>query len=443
MIVSDLMLDLDVFQGPFDLLLALVMREEIELAELPIAEVVVAYVEHAYDDGVLDLESASEFLVLIAALLEIKVRLLFPGEEDEEEAFTAEEAEAELLARLMQYRRFAAAARWLTARAGEELRVFRAGPAPLAPRPQPEVVPFSEDPWALHCGDRPAAHAAARDRPDGRPPPARAGQPLRRRVPPAPARPARVRVRRGGGGARPARPGGRVPGRARALQERRGDPRPAGGLRADQRDPAGHADGRAGDRLMAELTHTVEALLFVASEPLTVRELAALTEAPPARVERALDALGDRYGEGRSGVVLERVAGGYGFRASQATAAACARLVNRAQSRALSQAATETLAVVAYLGPVSRPEIARIRGVAADSAVAGLLERGLIEESGRGDTPGQPVLYRTTNLFERTFGLEDGLATLPGLGDFDLPEADHEALRARLHVVADQRAGQA
>jgi segregation and condensation protein A len=152
MTVSDLMLDLDVFQGPFDLLLALVMREEIELAELPIAEVVVAYIEHAYDDGVLDLESASEFLVLIAALLEIKVRLLFPGEEeDEDEPFTAEEAEAELLARLMQYRRYAAAARWLTARAAAEPRVFRAGPAPLAPRPQPEVVPFSEDPWALHA----------------------------------------------------------------------------------------------------------------------------------------------------------------------------------------------------------------------------------------------------------------------------------------------------
>jgi segregation and condensation protein A len=151
MMVADLMLDLDVFQGPFDLLLALVMREEIELAELPIAEVVLAYVEHAYEDGVLDLESASEFLVLIAALLEIKVRLLFPGEEDEEEPFTAEQAEAELLARLLQYRRFAAAARWLTDRAGAEPRVFRAGPAPLAPRPQPEVAPFSEDPWALHA----------------------------------------------------------------------------------------------------------------------------------------------------------------------------------------------------------------------------------------------------------------------------------------------------
>jgi segregation and condensation protein A len=151
MIVSDLMLDLDVFQGPFDLLLALVMREEIELAELPIAEVVLTYIEHAYDDGVLDLESASEFLVLIAALLEIKVRLLFPGEEDEEEPYTAEQAEAELLARLMQYRRFAAAARWLTERAAADPRMFRAGPAPLAPRPQPEVVPFSEDPWQLHA----------------------------------------------------------------------------------------------------------------------------------------------------------------------------------------------------------------------------------------------------------------------------------------------------
>lgn len=151
MIVSDLMLDLDVFQGPFDLLLALVMREEIELAELPIAEVVVAYVEHAYEDGVLDLESASEFLVLVAALLEIKVRLLFPGEEEDDEPLSAEEAEAELLARLMQYRRFAAAARWLTDRVAAEPRVFRAGPAPLAPRPEPEVVPFSEDPWALHA----------------------------------------------------------------------------------------------------------------------------------------------------------------------------------------------------------------------------------------------------------------------------------------------------
>src|SRR5947199_5570356 len=158
MIVADLMLDLDVFQGPFDLLLALVMREEIELAELPIAEVVVAYVEHAYDDGVLDLESASEFLVLIAALLEIKVRLLFPGEEDEEEPFTAEQAEAELLARLLQYRRFAAAARWLTERAGAEERVLPSGPAPLAPPPHPVEEASSAAPWTPHAALRRPLH---------------------------------------------------------------------------------------------------------------------------------------------------------------------------------------------------------------------------------------------------------------------------------------------
>ena len=127
MILEDLELDLDVFQGPFDLLLALVLREEVELAEVPIAEIVVAYVERAYDDGELDLESASEFLVLIAALLEIKVRLLFPGEDDEDDELTPEQAEAELLARLIEYRRFQGAARWLRERAEREPRIFRAG----------------------------------------------------------------------------------------------------------------------------------------------------------------------------------------------------------------------------------------------------------------------------------------------------------------------------
>jgi segregation and condensation protein B len=91
---------------------------------------------------------------------------------------------------------------------------------------------------------------------------------------------------------------------------------------------------------------------------------------------------------------------------------------------------------------VSRPEIARIRGVTVDSAVAGLLDRGLIEEAGRRDGPGAAVLYRTTSAFERTFGL-DGRESLPPLERFDLTDADHEALRARLHLVADERGGPA
>ena len=98
-----------------------------------------------------------------------------------------------------------------------------------------------------------------------------------------------------------------------------------------------------------------------------MRELCELTDAAPERVERALDALADRHARAASGVVLERVAGGYGLRAAQDTAEVCARLVNRPSAKGMSQAALETLAVVAYLQPVSRPEIARIRGVGADS----------------------------------------------------------------------------
>jgi segregation and condensation protein B len=128
------------------------------------------------------------------------------------------------------------------------------------------------------------------------------------------------------------------------------------------------------------------------------------------------------------------VAGGYAFRAAREAAQACARLVERPVQRGLSQAALETLAVVAYLGPVSRPEIARIRGVAADSAVAGLVERGLIAEAGR-EGEGGAVRYRTTPLFERVFGLS-GPSELPRLDDL----ADgSEDLRARLDEVAGRR----
>ena len=155
MILADLALDLDVFQGPFDLLLALVLREEVELADVPIAEIVVAYVAAAYERDELDLESASEFLVLIAALLEIKVRQLFGDEVAEDDEMTPEQAHAELMARLIEYRRFQGAAGWLRERGSEFPRVFRMGPAPLVPRPEPVVVEFSEDPWSLAaCLDR-------------------------------------------------------------------------------------------------------------------------------------------------------------------------------------------------------------------------------------------------------------------------------------------------
>jgi len=184
------------------------------------------------------------------------------------------------------------------------------------------------------------------------------------------------------------------------------------------------------------LARTVEALLVVASAPLSVDELSEAADDDPERVETALGLLRERYGEGKSGIVLERVAGGYAFRASRAASEACARLFERPVERGLSQAAVETLAIVAYLGPCSRPEIARIRGVAADSAVASLVERGLIAEAGREDGPGGAVRYRTTALFERVFGLES-LAALPRLDDLG---ADTGELRERLLEVASARA---
>ena len=184
------------------------------------------------------------------------------------------------------------------------------------------------------------------------------------------------------------------------------------------------------------LARTVEALLVVASVPLSVAELAEAADDDSERVETALALLRERYAEGRSGIVLERVAGGYAFRASRDAADACARLFERPVERGLSQAALETLAIVAYLGPCSRPDVARIRGVAADSAVASLVERGLIAEAGRESGPGGAVRYRTTALFERVFGLES-LAALPRLDDLG---ADADELRDRLLEVASARA---
>ena len=184
------------------------------------------------------------------------------------------------------------------------------------------------------------------------------------------------------------------------------------------------------------LARTIEALLVVASAPLSAAELAEAASDDVERVETALTLLGERYAEQRSGIVLEHVAGGYAFRASREAADACARLFERPVERGLSQAALETLAIVAYLGPCSRPEIARIRGVAADSAVASLVERGLVVEAGRESAPGGAVRYRTTPVFERVFGLES-LAALPRLDDIG---QDTDALRERLLEVASARA---
>ena len=184
-----------------------------------------------------------------------------------------------------------------------------------------------------------------------------------------------------------------------------------------------------------QLARTIEALLVVASQPLTVGELVEAAADEQERVETALGLLRERYSEGRSGIVLEQVAGGWAFRAAREAAEACGRLFERPVQRSLSQASLETLAIVAYLGPCTRPDVARIRGVSADSAVANLVERGLISEAGRDDGVGGAIRYRTTPLFERVFGLES-LSELPRLDDLG---GDVDEIRDRLVSVAEKR----
>ena len=159
--VRELSLDLDAFEGPFDLLLTLVLREELELRDVDVAEIVVAFVERLAERGELDLEACGEFPVLAAALLELKARGLFPDEDLGLEGLDPDEAAEELAERLAAYRRFRAAAGWLEERLeAESDRFFRLGAAPLAPLPARPLQ--SQDPAQLAR----ALRALAAERPE-------------------------------------------------------------------------------------------------------------------------------------------------------------------------------------------------------------------------------------------------------------------------------------
>jgi segregation and condensation protein B len=186
-----------------------------------------------------------------------------------------------------------------------------------------------------------------------------------------------------------------------------------------------------------QLERVIEALLFLSAEPVGVPDLIDATDATEAQVERALDGLAGSFAEGARGLVLREVAGGWTLAADPVAEDAARRLLSRPRTPPLTQAQAETLAIVAYLQPVSRPEISRIRGVSGESAVATLIERGLIEESGRSRFGA--AIYRTTPLFERVFGLA-GLDALPDPSRFDPSPEDERELRERLLKAGEARA---
>jgi segregation and condensation protein B len=187
-----------------------------------------------------------------------------------------------------------------------------------------------------------------------------------------------------------------------------------------------------------ELERTIEALLFLSSEPVAPAALAEAAEAELHEVVTALERLREHYEFEHRGFVVRELAGGFTLTTHPDAEPAARRLLAKPRTPALTPAQAETLAIVAYLQPVSRPEIARIRGVSAESAAATLLERGIIEEGGR--SPFGAVLYRTTELFQKLFGLRS-LEELPAIEGFDPSPELEEELRERLLRAGEARAG--
>jgi segregation and condensation protein B len=189
---------------------------------------------------------------------------------------------------------------------------------------------------------------------------------------------------------------------------------------------------------MSELARIVEALLFLAHDPVSLEELGEVTSASEAELAGVIAELAGAYAPGARGLLLREVAGGYTLASDPIAETAARALLTRPRLATLTAAQLETLAIVAYLAPVSRPEIARIRGVNADSPVATLLDRGLVEESGRSEFGA--VTYRTTTLFLKIFGLA-GLDDLPDVARWDPTPEETSALRDRLLAAGEARAG--
>src|SRR5689334_7696168 len=177
----------------------------------------------------------------------------------------------------------------------------------------------------------------------------------------------------------------------------------------------------------------IEAILMVADEPIAPEILAQVLEVPVARVEELCTELATRYAVDDRGFVLVRVAGGYRYQSHPELAPYVERFVLEGQSARMSAAALETLSIVAYKQPISRAQVAAIRGVNVDGVMRTLQQRGYIDEVARDPGPGQAILFGTTKLFLERLGL-DRVEDLPALGEFvpgaEVVEALEQGLRA-------------
>ena len=190
---------------------------------------------------------------------------------------------------------------------------------------------------------------------------------------------------------------------------------------------------------MLPLARRLEALLFISPRPIAADRLSEACRCTAEEASAALATLQAEYAAGAHGLEIREVAGGYTFAVADDCAEDVRRFTGAEKPDELTPALLETLAVVAYLQPVTRAEIAEVRGVSSEYALGALEERGLVEQQGRADTPGAPVLYGTGERFLKLFGLASR-EDLPPLEEFALGADDVAEIRARLHHNAERRA---
>ncbi len=181
----------------------------------------------------------------------------------------------------------------------------------------------------------------------------------------------------------------------------------------------------------------IEALLFVSDEPVSAMTLSDMLEIDLTQTQEALDALRERLEATDAGVQLREVAGGWRLYTHPRYHELIERYVLSWDTRRLSQAALETLAVIAYNQPITRAGVVSIRGVNSDSPLNSLIEKGLVREAGRDTSPGQPILYATTRSFLEKFGLASA-ADLPNLEDYAPDEESRRLIRERLGVTRSE-----
>jgi len=189
---------------------------------------------------------------------------------------------------------------------------------------------------------------------------------------------------------------------------------------------------------MDDAARRIEAVIFTAPRPVGRDDLMSSCGLDDEGLTAALSALQREYEGQRHGVELVEIAGGHAFRVTPACEEVVRRFAGARRPDDLSPALLESLAVVAYLQPTTRAEVAQVRGVSSEWALTALVERGLIEEGGRAETPGAAILYRTTDRFLELFGLRR-LDDLPELAEFALTVTETDELRSRLLANAERR----